>query len=345
LCISSILFASGLDVQNIQGVAGQNEGQTSVEHYLLILEAQLDATGISRDLDRRGFSLGKRHQTIIEELKQIASLSQPAIIETLDQLKLKGSVLNYSPFFVSNIIAVECLPGTHEDLERISGVASVEKDEVLVLIQPVDAESTSQERENALDDIPTPRGLYDIRANLAWDLGFSGNGVLVANLDTGVDGSHPALIDHWRGRFGYPASECWLDLAGTIYSTPHGSQSHGSQTMGIICGMTPGDTIGVAWGAMFIGAEIDVGLHLTSNALQAFEWMLDPDGNPETFADVPRVISNSWGLPAGSNSCSDVFSSAIDNCEAAGTAVVGPQETPVLRKAPLLILPTSRILL
>jgi len=45
-----------------------------------------------------------------------------------------------------------------------------------------------------------PDGIRAIRAPEVWrDFGINGEGVIVANLDTGVDGTHPALRDRWRG--------------------------------------------------------------------------------------------------------------------------------------------------
>ena len=65
--------------------------------------------------------------------------------------------------------------------------------------------------------------------------------------------------------------------------------------------MVTNDTIGVAWGARYIAARLNMtnGASIVSTALQAFQWAIDPDGNPATFNDVPRVLSCSWGLETG----------------------------------------------
>jgi subtilisin family serine protease len=97
-----------------------------------------------------------------------------------------------------------------------------------------------------LDDYVVPVGLRTIRAPQAWSAGVTGAGILLANFDSGVNGSHPSLAGRWRGSYGVPASQCWLDLAGTT-TTPTDAAGHGTQTMSILCGMTAGDTLGVAW--------------------------------------------------------------------------------------------------
>ena len=74
---------------------------------------------------------------------------------------------------------------------------------------------------------------------------------------------------------------------------------HGTHTMGTICGGVPGDQVGVAPGAYWIAAgSIDRGGGLDetiADAIESFQWSVDPDGNPGTIWDVPAVSSNSWG--------------------------------------------------
>lgn len=319
ICIGILLHAWGYAAPNSTDALAAPHSVQPTEHYLLLLNTQAETAELSADLKSRGILPKDRHQAVVEELRSVAEISQPPVMEILEQFRKEGFVLSYKPFFVSNIIAVECVPHILPYLEQIPGVTKVDLDAVLEMVEPVTEPNDSRDPHSTLDEA---NGLYQIRANKVWELGFSGNGVLVANIDTGVDGDHPALAQHWRGSFGYPPEECWLDLVSPYTVTPDGHQSHGTQTMGIICGMEPGDTVGVAWGATFIGAEIEIGMHLTSHALQALEWMLDPDGNPNTFNDVPRVISNSWGFLPGSNPCTQTFYTALDNCEAAGIAIV-----------------------
>jgi len=68
--------------------------------------------------------------------------------------------------------------------------------------------------------------------------------------------------------------------------------------MGTVCGGAPGPQIGVAPGAHWINAgSIDrVGGDVVTDAIDALQWMADPDGDPATNWDVPMSMSNSWGL-------------------------------------------------
>jgi hypothetical protein len=65
--------------------------------------------------------------------------------------------------------------------------------------------------------------------------------------------------------------------------------------MPIVGGDAGGTTIGMAPGATWIAAKIfnDSGTATATAIHQAFQWILDPDGNPATN-DAPDVLNNSW---------------------------------------------------
>ncbi len=275
-----------------------------------------DQASVSKLKGHGAVALRRRHKDVIEGLQQVATRSQIPVIAVLERLVTTGEVASYTPLFIANAVAVRGTDAAFAELETLPGVAEVIEDGPFNVIQEPLRHGVS-----SLDLVAEP-GLVSIRAREVWDMGITGAGVLLANLDTGVNGAHPALSGRWLGSYGYPSAACWLDLAGTT-SSPTDGVGHGTMTMGILCGGAPGDTVGVAWGARYIAARLNSsGSAVISSALQALQWALDPDGNPATFSDVPRVISNSWGLVASSYPpCYDVFNTALDNCEAAGIAI------------------------
>jgi subtilisin family serine protease len=206
-----------------------------------------------------------------------------------------------------------------EPLRSIAGVKLVVPDLPLELVTPVSVEpapALSTGVASALTQMNVPT---------LWRRGLTGKGRLVCSFDTGVQESHPALVSKWRGLVS--------DLHAAWFSTlkpdtlPYDNAGHGTHTMGIMVGSTSGDTIGVAPDAQWITAGvIDQGkaLNLTVvDILQAFQWALNPDGDPSTTDDVPDVILNSWGIPKGIfPACDATFSAAIDNVEAAGIVTV-----------------------
>ena len=71
-------------------------------------------------------------------------------------------------------------------------------------------------------------------------------------------------------------------------------------------------------------ATVDYG-GTTSDLIQSFEWITDPDDNPLTVDDVPDVVGNSWGWSPfwiGYDHCDNTFWSVMDGCENAGVVVI-----------------------
>ncbi|MBF0502255.1 MAG: S8 family serine peptidase [Candidatus Riflebacteria bacterium] len=131
-------------------------------------------------------------------------------------------------------------------------------------------------------------GVVKTRAPEVWKtLNINGSGVLVGHLDSGLVPGHPALAGQVFRFKDFVATT-------TASSIPLDENGHGSHTAGTIAGKT--DNIGMAPGAMLVVARIldSNNQGSTEQIFAAMQWMLDPDGNPDTN-DFPRVVNNSWG--------------------------------------------------
>jgi bacillopeptidase F len=132
---------------------------------------------------------------------------------------------------------------------------------------------------------------------------------------------HPDLHNRWRG-----GTNSWFDpIAGTqIPFESDFDDYHGTKTVGIIVGGSAGaSAIGVAPDAHWIAARIfdDNGIAWEPDVHSAFEWILDPDGDPNTD-DCPDITNIAWGFEKDPNRCIDVFQPDIDNLKQAGIAVI-----------------------
>ena len=100
-------------------------------------------------------------------------------------------------------------------------------------------------------------------------------------------------------------------------------QGHGTQVMGLIVGGDgSGSSIGVAPEARWIAAKIfnDSGNATESAIHAAFQWLLDPDGDPFTD-DAPDVVNHSWSI-ADVGICNTAFQPDIEALKAADIAMV-----------------------
>ncbi len=155
-------------------------------------------------------------------------------------------------------------------------------------------------------------------ASSLWQNGHTGTGVVIATLDTGVDITHPDLAPRWRG-----GSNGWLDPYGQ-HATPADANGHGTRVMGlIVAGDAGGYQIGMAPDAQWISAKIfdDSNEGTLSGIHEAFQWLLDPDGDSLTD-DAPDIVNNSWALNGTLNQCNQEFTQDITLLKEAGIVVV-----------------------
>jgi len=157
--------------------------------------------------------------------------------------------------------------------------------------------------------------LQAIQVTDVWAMGVRGKGVVVATMDTGADLDHPALHKSWRG-----GANSWFDPHGEE-ATPYDALGHGTQALGLLVGA---DATGVAPDAQWIAARLynAQGRAGMSDIHLAFQWLMDPDGDPST-PDAPDVVNASWsftGRMAGA--CTLEFDDDIRALRAAGIAVV-----------------------
>jgi hypothetical protein len=306
----------------LDGVAANDETEV-----LVMMKDQADIPSLNQELKHEKATLADRNRRVIEALQEVATRTQPPVAAYLNRLESNGLISGYKSLWLTNVFIVTATP------EGIKAIASLpEVDNVYYSYKVVNEEPVKVSPGDRPLIANHEIGLDRINAPAAWAAGFTGAGRVVANMDTGVDGTHPALTARFRGDVDGDGDndESWFDPYSTHWTYPQDSGSHGTHTMGTICGRTESgsDTIGVAIDAQWIAAApIDRGGGIpgtVADALLSFQWFIDPDNNPNT-QDNPDAVGNSWGISPifhGYPHCDQTFWTAIDNLEAAGTAVI-----------------------
>jgi serine protease AprX len=231
-----------------------------------------------------------------------ARATQPAHRVFLQNLGAR----NVRELWVTNAIAATVPARVVPQLASRPGIARVSLDSTLQA--PVTATGVAAAPEWNLDAVQAPA---------LWALGHTGAGIVVANMDTGVDAAHPDLAAKWRG-----GNNSWYDPHGQ-HATPYDRHGHGTQTMGLIVGGAAGGTaIGMAPDARWIAVKLydDSGAARYSDIHLSFQWLLDPDGDLATV-DAPDVVNASWGLAGTAGQCISEFDNDIAALRAAGIAI------------------------
>jgi len=283
---------------------------------VIMLKEQFDTQSFKKKMNMSNSNVAQRHAYVVNSLREIASNSQGPLLARLETFSRQGLAADVRGWWIVNAVTGDLSASAVYEIARDEAVEGVYLWEEPTLIKPVGPIAAEPEPPVAAR---VEIGLQVINAHQVWAMGYTGDGRLVANIDTGVDGTHPALAARWRGNNGQPANECWLDTANPGSQSPYDSDGHGTHTMGTMTGLGSGtgDTIGVAFGAQWIASRAIV---TGGNVIAAFQWLADPDGDPLTIDDVPDVISNSWGYH--DFTCPQTVWAMIDNCEAAEVAVI-----------------------
>ncbi len=151
------------------------------------------------------------------------------------------------------------------------------------------------------------------------ELGITGEGVVIGQTDSGVDGNHPELRDSYRGAEtgdDYNWLDPWNDS-----SSPVDLGGHGTSTLGI----EVGKTLGVAPGAQWMGC-VNLARNLGNPALylDCMQFMFAPyprSGDPFTEGDTTKgadIVNNSWGCPEVEGCDQGVFEPALRALKTAG---------------------------
>ena len=269
LLVATAVLAAGA------GGAPAGPAQPTFRSVIVTLQAQADLHAI------RGPRASRLSQ-VVNALRAKSTITQRALRFRLAVLRAQRKVTKIQPLWVTNALAVTA---TDEVVAELSS-----RPDVLSVLP--DAE-TAAPQGTVLTSLASPAQPSVARAGAPqlWTAGLTGQGVVVASIDTGVSLTHPELSSRWRG-----GSNSWYDPNGQ-HGTPYDSSGHGSYTTGVmVAGDASSTALGIAPDARWIAAKIfnDRGSASVSAIHLAYQWLLDPDHNPAT-ADAPDVINNSWG--------------------------------------------------
>jgi len=295
-------------------------------HFLVRLRRQADV----------GTAVAGAPTRAVQGTRAVAALRRASNGQLGVEAELRRLGVSFHSYWVVSAIAVVGGRRVVDALAARSDVATIEADRAF---RGYAAESGSA--------APTaPQGIewnvQKIGAPAVWALGYTGQGLVYANADSGVTWDVPALKSHYRGWDGTIANHnynWWDAVHGDISgngSTPCGfdakapcdddtftSISHGTHTMGTAVGDDgAGNQVGVAPGAKWIACRNeDEGVGRPSSYIECLQFFLAPTdlngANPDP-AKRPNAVGNSYVCPPEEQCAAGSLQAAVDNLRAAG---------------------------
>jgi len=276
---------------------GNAAGKDTVTAWV-VLKERANLAGVNRMRDWKA-----RGKAVHENLQNAANSSQAGL-----RAWLTSRNVDHKPFWIVNTIKVTTNKATLAEIAKRPDVAEILDDKTIPVPPLVPAAPV-------VPILGTEWGLDNIRVPEAWQtFGAFGDGIVVANVDTGVQFDHPALVNQYRGRQSdgtFNHNYNWYDPSlscGNPSLAPCDNNNHGTHTMGTMVGDdgTPGtNRIGVAPHARWIAAKgCEQSSCSTASLLAAGQWILAPTDlnglNPRPDLR-PNIVNNSWGGGGGSN--------------------------------------------
>lgn len=248
-----------------------------------------------------------KHLTSFGELKANALSRQAQVLQTVRSVDSAAAKTARS-YWIANAVWLEADPATLDKLAAIPGVDHIEPDLTVTLSDPVAEVSSTI----SPDEISQPETGYAtvwsvdyIEAPSVWKSGNTGEGVTIAVIDTGIDGSHPAFGDRVVAFADFVNG----DNASAYDDYGHGTHCAGTAAGGIVTVDDYGDeyevALGVAPGANLIGAKVlnNAGTGPFSTILEGFQWAVENDADVVSmslgsYMSTSQGIEDEW-LPGG----------------------------------------------
>ena len=299
ITVVAILFCSNVISENNFGNSNITEQLTekmesvSVNEFIrinILLEEQYD----SQELIRVSNTLSKpeKREYVVNELKSFSSESQREILSQLENFVNKGLIQNIRSLWITNLINCYAKSEAIIEISSRNDIKSIDWDEERNML--LDYKINEQK---SITDNSSSReitwNVSHVNADDVWDLGFTGEGVIVAVVDTGVRYTHQDLQDHLWENEDYPYYG--FDFANND-NNPMDDHGHGTHCAGTVAGDgSAGSQTGIAPDATIMCLKV---LDNTGNGNESDVWSA-MEFAVEQGADIVSMSlgwQHSWGV-------------------------------------------------
>ena len=251
----------------------------------IILKSQIDIN-VLRSRAEQITDKKVRRDVLVDEMKLFSEKEQAEIMTILKAEERGSRVSDIKSGWLTNYINCNASRDVIYLLAEHPDVMLIGYNQEKYMLWNEKSEKVEPARNTITQNITT------VNADKVWELGFTGEGVIVAVIDTGVNYNHIDLADHlWDGgeEFPFHGYDVYYND-----NDPMDNFGHGTHCAGTVCGDgTTGTTTGMAPNAtlMCVKCLSDQGGGSAATISGGMEWAV------EHHADI---MSLSLGIPSSS---------------------------------------------
>jgi subtilisin family serine protease len=199
---------------------------------------------------RRIIDPSSRRQFVVEELKRFTADEQSSLLEYLEQMQTQGHVDDIRPLWIGNMISCKASPEAIVNLTWRKDIARVDYDQARQMLDVHWNENNKEQTKAENETSPSiVWSVSHVNAPQVWSQGITGEDVIVAVIDSGINYNHLDLLGRMWEHPDYPfhGYNFIKNNHSTIDNRGHGTHCAGTVagngTAGVMTGIAPGATI------------------------------------------------------------------------------------------------------
>ena len=237
LCLCFTGFSMTIIDPSLRNEMNRRSDDERIE-VVVLMKAQYDRSQLSRRADFIP-TKAERRDFVVNELKTFTEASQHDLKRVLAEMESHGMVSSVRSLWSANTLYFEATKPAILDLAQRTDI------ETITLNTQHQWIAEGETPKPASDTRETTPNITKVKADQVWELGYTGAGVVVAVVDSGVNYNHLDLADHlWDGGEEFPHHG--YDIVNDD-DDPMDDKGHGTHCAGTVCGDgTAGALTGIA---------------------------------------------------------------------------------------------------
>jgi subtilisin family serine protease len=186
---------------------------------------------------------------VVSELKSFSAQTQEPLVKELNALRQTGEVSQVKSLWIANVINCYASPDAIMQLAQNPDIERIDYDEERILINPLDVVELGEDHTREIT-----YNVNIMNVPQVWDMGFTGEGIVVAVLDTGVNYNHEDLKNNMWTHPEFPFHG-WNFVNNN--NNPMDYNGHGTHCAGTVAGDgSAGSQTGMAPSAKIMALQV-----------------------------------------------------------------------------------------